>query len=189
MTTNSPVGGAQGRVPLVTSLLVLAVLFAQLVVGLAVSLVAFAGSLQQLISPLAGSIGSLLGAYLPFAVGVFIALRYIAPIGATDGWRRVLRNGVIAAAIGIALFFVVIFLERLAPTVVPPQGGLFGYGGPVSIQAGDAGFALSQALTSSVVNFVDWLPLVLLAAGAQRIWLATHPASPAKGRASASGTP
>jgi hypothetical protein len=165
MTTNyHPLNGAQGRVPLVTAAGVFAVLLAQSIVVAVVEILTFGfqnpGQLDN--------VGySVVLNFLPVAVGVFVSLRYIAPIGAASSLRVTVLRSVVALAVGAVVVFIV---ALIASRSLAPNGPLFGDSFPGLNLGG-----LPLAFFEAVSVFVQLLSFVVLAGILQRLWLAKHP--------------
>ncbi|HEY4266634.1 MAG TPA: hypothetical protein VGM94_00445 [Galbitalea sp.] len=123
-----------------------------------------------------GVVLGLIGAFFAAAVfgaGVFVSLRWIASISATEGWKRVIRGGVIAAALGAAASLVLGLLEAVIGSFsagLHPLGYAFG----PSFNSGFAQDRVVGAIGAAPGVFVEWLPLVVLAVVLLRLWLARH---------------
>jgi hypothetical protein len=109
-----------------------------------------------------------------FAIGWFLAVRFIARVGSGDRWARIVGRGLIASLIGTAALVigltVVGFFGSLGPGDHP-----FGYAFDLTIYPtpfsnwayGTAQYALQPLLT--------WFPLSILGCVFLRLWLAAHP--------------
>ena len=123
----------------------------------------------------ADAIGRTALTYLPFAIGVFLALWFVAPIAADLRLFHVITRALLVAAIGGALAIVVAIIGALL--------GAFNYSAGLSsnIVANlgyDFGGALSRigfAVSSGLTLFIGALPMVLLACVLLWIWLERHP--------------
>lgn len=109
---------------------------------------------------------------LPFAIGVLIALWFIAPIGPQLHVAHVVTRSLLAAATGTVLVFLTAVLTTLVSLV---SGSLMG-----QIQFGAiAGDAIVQSLrlglSSAGTEFVQSTPLVILVGVLLRMWLERHP--------------
>jgi hypothetical protein len=165
MTTNyHPLNGAQGRVPLVTAAGVFAVLLAQSVVSAIVGILAFG---LQSGSPFQGFGYSLLIEFLPVGIGVFVSLRYVAPIGAANSLLSTVLRSAVALGAGVVIVFIVALIVTQS---FRPNGPLFGDSFPGLSLGG-----LPQAFYSAIGVFVQLIPLAVLAGILQRLWLAKHP--------------
>jgi hypothetical protein len=125
--------------------------------------------------------------YVLFGAGVFISLRFIAAIGAADGWRRVIVRGVVAAAIGAAVITVVVSIEGFLGAATLGDHP-FGYAFEPGFNSQQFGQGILNGLSAGAAAFVDWVPLVVLAGILQKLWLARHPGAAATGPASPAGT-
>jgi hypothetical protein len=164
MTTNyHPLNGAQGRVPLVTGAGVVAVLLAQSLVSAIVGMLAFVFSSI----PFEGVGYSLLVEFLPVGIGVFVSLRYIAPIGAANSLLSTVLRSAVALGVGAVIVFIVALIVTQS---FRPNGPLFGDSFPGLSLGG-----LPQAFYSAIGVFVQLIPLAVLAGILQRLWLAKHP--------------
>jgi hypothetical protein len=168
---NSPIGGAQRSVPLITALLIVGVLLAESFIvstaGVSVSTGwprgwGILSTLYQLID------------FVPFGIGVFVALRYVAPIRASSTWGSIVVRAIVAAALGIAAVFVVEFVQAAIVTIGPGSHP-FGYSFPGGTVSTDGlSFRLASVTTSVLVDFLQWLPLVVVAGIFQKLWLASR---------------
>jgi hypothetical protein len=109
-----------------------------------------------------------------FAVGVFLALRFFAPIRSDFEWRKVVIRGLIASvagAIAIAVGMTIAgFIGSVGPGLHP-----FGYAfTPVLEISPFANWAYQTAQTA-VRPFLENIPLVVLACVFLKLWLAAHP--------------
>ncbi|MCU1420519.1 MAG: hypothetical protein JWN36_170 [Microbacteriaceae bacterium] len=112
---------------------------------------------------------------LPFAIGVFLALWFVAPIASDLRLFHVITRGLLAAAIGGALAIVV--------AVVGALFGAFSYSAGFSSNlAANLGYdfvgafhRIGFALNSGLSLFVSAVPLVVLACVLLWIWLERHP--------------
>ena len=164
-------------VALVTGAAVLAALVVQAVLSGLFSFIAvwMSGQGAQSGGWPANAIGQAALTYLPFAIGVFLALWFVAPIAADLRLFHVITRALLVAAIGGALAIVVAIIGALL--------GAFNYSAGLSsnIVANlgyDFGGALSRigfAVSSGLTLFIGALPVVLLACVLLWIWLERHP--------------
>jgi hypothetical protein len=119
-----------------------------------------------------GLIGTVFAAAV-FGAGVFASLRWVRSIAATDGWKRVILGGVIAAALGTAASLVLGVLEAVIGSF---SAGLhpFGYAFGPNFDSSFAQNRVVGAIGGAPAVFVEWLPLVVLAVVLLRLWLAHH---------------
>lgn len=113
--------------------------------------------------------------FLPFAIGVFLALWLVAPIAADLRLFHVLTRSLLIAGIGALLAIVV--------SVIAALFGAFSYSAEFSSNLfGNLGYDLSGALSrmgfalgTGLSLFASALPLVVLACVLLWIWLERHP--------------
>jgi hypothetical protein len=123
------------------------------------------GTLLQLVGSIVGS--------AVFGAGIFVSLRWVAPVGAATGWRRVILRGVIATALGAAASLLLSIIEGLANAFgVGPHP--LGYQFDPSFSVDNAHNRVVDAFGGAVSPFLTWLPLVVLAVVLLRLWLAHH---------------
>ena len=160
---------------------VAAVLFAQLLLTTALSVVSYLGygglgsptgawDLPTLFSPFLGFWNGLLGQIVPFGVGVFLAVWLIVPLSASLGVVRVAIRSIAASAIGALVSFLVLAVFG-AGTALASVGPWFG-GSMPRFDGYSLVFAATSALQTAAVQFVQNTPLVVLA-GILVIYLAT----------------
>jgi hypothetical protein len=127
--------------------------------------------------------------YAAFGAGVFVSIRYLAPLVAGDSWRRVIVRGVIATVCGAiaALAFEAIVSLIAAITIGAYP---FGYSLDAGFDADRVQFGIQHMLGGALTPLVGWLPLTVLACVFLKLWLSAHPALvEARDRVSASATP
>jgi hypothetical protein len=127
--------------------------------------------------------------FVAFGTGVFIVIRYIAPIGAQDTWRNTVLHGIFAAvggAIAAVIFdCIVSFIAAITIGAFP-----FGYSLNGAIDPSRIQYGFQNTVAASVTPLIEWLPLVLLACVFLKLWLVAHPATVGtKVRASAAAKP
>lgn len=183
------------RVTLVTGALVAGALLVQgLILGLfgnAYGYFAYGGALGGF--PLNASLfftllTSLLH-YAAFGAGVFVSIRYLAPLVAGDSWRRVIVRGVIATVCGaiaaLAFEAVVSLIAAITIGAYP-----FGYSLDAGMDPNRIQFGIQDAIGGALTPLIGWLPLTVLACVFLKLWLSAHPALlEPKDRVSASATP
>jgi hypothetical protein len=171
MSTN-PVNGAQGRVPLITSLAVSGAVFIQSLIVSAVSWLAILPVLATSTGGFSFGWGAAVLRCLALGVGVFVVLRWLLPVGATAIWSTVIRRSVVAAVGGAVVLFVVNLVAYVLPHSVMWQGGLFADSFPsAQVDTPGLGFALATTLTASIVALLELLPIAVLAGMFQKLWL------------------
>jgi len=126
-----------------------------------------------------GLIGAVIAAAI-FGAGVFASLRWVAPIAAADGWKRVIVRGVIAAAIGAVASLVLAVLVAVIGSIDAGRYPL-GYDFDPSINSDFAENRVVAAIGGAPGPFLEWLPLVVLAVVLLRLWLARRTATVANG--------
>lgn len=150
------------------------VLVAQTLIGTLVGLLPIYQSLQ--FGP--GSVsriiwGFISGTVLPdiaFGVGLWISLRFISRIQKDDGWKVVIRRGVIAALIGACAFVVFALLQILISSVTVSQYPFVNAVNP-SLDVPSFGQELVTLVLSCVRNLFEWIPFSVLAVILLRIGL------------------
>jgi hypothetical protein len=112
--------------------------------------------------------------YAAFGAGVYVAIRYIAVIGAGDTWRQAITRGIIATIGGAvaALVFGAIVSLIAAITIGPfPFGqSLNSNFNPLQFQYG-----LQNMLAGALTPLIQWLPMTVLGCVFLKLWLAAHP--------------
>jgi hypothetical protein len=170
---NSPIGGTQRSVPLITALLIVGVLLAESFIVTTANLTMFAMTAPRgwgILGPLSGLIE-----FVPFGIGVFVSLRYVAPIQASSSWGSIVVRAIIAAALGVAAVFVVGAVQAAILTIGPgaqPFGYSFPGGGSVNYDG--LPYRLASSASSALSEFFGWLPLVVVAGIFQKLWLASR---------------
>jgi hypothetical protein len=176
MTTNSPIGGFQGRVPLISAVAVVAVLIAQAVVLAVVSVIVSSTAGLQIPGPTLLGVLSPLIQYVPFGVGVLVALRYLAPVLGADSWGRVVGRSALAAALGAAAVFVVAAVASTYVTIAV-DGNILGYSFiNATVDHSNLAFEVVGAFATGATSFVQWLPIVVVVCACQKLWLASRAA-------------
>ncbi len=148
---------------------------------------------QEFLVDLFGSLGAVIGGqgypggwapavlaqaaltFLPFAIGVFLAIWLVAPIGADLRLVHVVTRSLLIAGIGALLAIVV--------SVIAALFGAFSYSATFTSSIfGNLGYDLSGALSrmgfalgNGLTLFASALPLVVLACVLLWIWLERHP--------------
>ena len=120
-------------------------------------------------------VGLVLGA-LPFAVGVFISLWLLAPIGAELHIAHVITRSLLAVAAGIVVVFLVLFSGALFAQMSASDGLVFGWLVAAFRAVGrNVGSAAGWALYSSVTQGIALIPLTVLTGVLLWLWLHKHP--------------
>jgi hypothetical protein len=169
---------APTKVPLVTAALVAGVILAQELVltiyGFIVQLTVLPEVFQSAGSPVALAGLLTLVRAVVFGVGVFVSLRFVAPIHGEDLWPKVILRGVIATAIG-ALALLAYGVVATLVSSINPGADIFGYSFNVQVNVSAAGQRIVDVLGGALDPLVELLPLVVLAAVLQRLWLSRPP--------------
>lgn len=161
-------------VALVTALAVLVLLLAQDFLSAVFSSLGNAAS--NLTSPVSpaywfGTVGQQLALqYVPFAVGLFLSFWFIAPIGAALRLFHVVTRSLLAATVGAAAVIVVQVTTGLYLAFQGPLGSMTGFSGR------DALHNVVWGILTGALDFVRWVPVVVLAGVLLWIWLERHPA-------------
>jgi hypothetical protein len=114
--------------------------------------------------------------YAAFGLGVFLALRWFARIGATDTWRQTIIRGIIATVSGavIALAFSAV-VSLIASVTIGSYP--FGYSLDASVNGYEVQYGIQNAIASALTPLIGWLPLTVLGVVFLKLWLASHPAT------------
>jgi hypothetical protein len=169
------VTAAATKVSLVTAALIAAVIVAQWII-----LTVYAMVVQLTVdSGVSGALGPAVGLGLLqvileavfFGIGVFVSFRFIAPIHADDLWRKVIIRGIIATAVGALAALVFGFVVSLI-MAIGPNSEFFGYA--LNIQFTGQPYIVG-VLERAIDPLVTYVPLVVLAAVLQRLWLSRPP--------------
>jgi hypothetical protein len=124
--------------------------------------------------------------YAAFALGVYLALRFLSPIGAQDSWRQTIIRAIIATIAGAVVAFAFAALVSLIASVTIGAYP-FGYSLDAALDGNKIQYGIQNAIAGGLTPLIGWLPLTVLGCVLLKLWLAAHPATtPAKDRASAS---
>ena len=123
----------------------------------------------------ADSVGRAALTYLPFAIGVFLALWFVAPIAADLRLFHVLTRGLLVAAIGGGLAIVVAIIGALFGAFNYSAGFSSNIVANLGYDFGSVVSGIGAAISTGLTLFVNALPLVLLACVLLWIWLERHP--------------
>jgi hypothetical protein len=166
----------KARIPLTVAALIAAFLVIQVIVGQLVNWVFLAFQSDSLLGP-GMTPGVVVLAFVPglleiviFAAGVYLSLRYVAPVSSAAGWKRAIVAGVIATLMGVAAVVVLGLIEAaLGASNVSeyPFGYSFGY----SLVPADLAAGIPQALESGLGPLINWLVPVVLATVLLKVWL------------------
>jgi len=123
-----------------------------------------------------------------FGVGVWLSLKYAAPLAIAHTWLRSIGRGVIAALFGaLAVLAAGIVWSVLAAVNVSSYP--FGYSLDPSINADALPNNLFAVAETTVSSLVEWLPLVVLVTLVAKIWLARQTAVEVTDPASRAASP
>jgi hypothetical protein len=111
---------------------------------------------------------------IAFGIGVFLSLRFFAPIHAGDRWGRVIGRGFIAALVGTAVVFVVAIIWAIL-AAIHISAYPFGYSVDPSIDGAAVGNNVLLVFNAILNPLVEWFPIVVLATVLSRVWLARQP--------------
>ncbi|HEY5229354.1 MAG TPA: hypothetical protein VIJ11_00495 [Galbitalea sp.] len=124
--------------------------------------------------------------YAAFGLGVYLALRFFAPIGASDSWRQTIIRAVVAAISGAVVAFAFAALVSLIASVTIGAYP-FGYSLNAAVDGNRIQYGIQNAIAAALTPLIGWLPLTVLGCVFLKLWLIAHPAgTPAKDRASVS---
>ena len=104
---------------------------------------------------------------VPLAIGVFLSLWQVAPIGSDLRVGHVLARSTLAAGIGAMLALIVSSIGGVVQLIMRDPASVFGR--PESVLAQQVPFALGFAVVTALEAFVAALPLVAL--GALLLWI------------------
>jgi hypothetical protein len=157
----------------IAAALVFAVQFVQSILGAVIGVsgnIVYEGFGQSsLFTPLRYLLTDLGRTGVPFALGVFLALWCVVPLGAKLTVPQVLLRSLVASAVAA--------LVTLVVTTVLALGGLFTSAGPLFGSAfpfgrvSDIGYAVFGTLQSVVYSFISLTPLVILAGLLTWLWM------------------
>ena len=145
--------------------------------GTAIGVVGFRLALGEIFS--AGLFWTLLVAllhYAAFGLGVYLSLRFLAPIGGQDTWRQTIIRAVLATVSGaiVALAFSALVSLVAAVTIGAYP---FGYSLDAAVDGNRIQYGIQNAIAGALEPLVGWLPLTVLGVVFLRLWLAAHPAA------------
>jgi hypothetical protein len=130
--------------------------------------------------------------YAAFGLGVYLSLRFLAPIGGQDSWRQAITRAVIATISGAILALAFSALVSLVAAITIGAYP-FGYSLDAGVDGSRIQYGIQNAIAGALTPLLGWLPLTVLGVVFLKLWLAAHPApveitapAEAKGRASAS---
>ena len=110
----------------------------------------------------------LLGA-AAFGVGVWVSLRWVAPVGMDVGWRKTVLRGVVATAVGSAtgavMSVIITFVLSTSPGAYP-----LGYSFSPTLNIDNAWEEIPNDVFSGVFSFVDCVTVVVLAVVLFKVW-------------------
>jgi hypothetical protein len=135
----------------------------------------FGGSIAEFFT--AGMFWSLLTAFLHYAafgVGVFVSLRFAAPVTDANSWRRVVRSGVIATIFGaVSAFIYGAIVSAIAAVTIGAYP--FGYSLDAAVDPSRIQYGLQNVVAGALTPLLAWLPLTVLACVFLKLWLSAHP--------------
>jgi hypothetical protein len=130
--------------------------------------------------------------YAAFGSGVYLSLRFLAPIENESSWRRVLARAIIATICGAILAFAFSALVSLIAAVTIGAYP-FGYSLGAAVDGNRIQFGIQNAIAGAFAPLIQWFPVTVLGVVLMKLWLGTHPVAgkpalpdPARGRASVS---
>jgi hypothetical protein len=110
-----------------------------------------------------------------FGVGVYLSLRYFAPVGAEVSWRQTIVRAIIATVAGAVLAFAVAALVSLVAAVTIGAYP-FGYSLNAVVDGNRITFGIQNAVAAALTPLIQWLPLTVLGVVFLKLWLGAHPA-------------
>jgi hypothetical protein len=130
--------------------------------------------------------------YAAFGLGVYLALRFFAPMSPDAPWRltivRAITVTVSGAVVALAFSAIVSLIASITIGAYP-----FGYSLDAAVDGYKVQYGIQNTIASAVTPLIGWLPLTVLGCVFLKLWLAAHPTVDAtststgtKGRASAS---
>jgi hypothetical protein len=124
--------------------------------------------------------------YAAFGLGVYLALRYFAPVGVEVSWRQTINRAIIATVVGGVLAFALAALVSLIAAVTIGSYP-FGYSLNAVLDGNRITFGIQSAVAGALTPLIQWLPITVLGVVFLKLWLAAHPAAlEPRGRASVS---
>jgi hypothetical protein len=114
--------------------------------------------------------------YAAFGLGVYLALRFFAPIGASDSWRQTIVRAIMATISGavVALAFAAL-VSLIASVTIGAYP--FGYSLNAAVDGNRIQYGIQNALAAALTPLIGWLPLTVLGCVFLKLWLIAHPAS------------
>jgi hypothetical protein len=114
--------------------------------------------------------------YAAFGIGVFLALRYFAPIGASNSWRlttvRAITVSVSGAVVAFAFSAIVSLIAAVTIGAYP-----FGYSLDAAVDGWKAQYGIQNAIAGAVSPLIEWLPLTVLGCVFLKLWVGAHPST------------
>jgi hypothetical protein len=130
--------------------------------------------------------------YAAFGLGVYLALRFFAPMKADASWRltivRAITVTVAGAVVALAFSAIVSLVASVTIGAYP-----FGYALDAAVDGYKVQYGIQNTIASGLTPLIGWLPLTVLGCVFLKLWLAAHPLAVestapvnTKGRATAS---
>jgi hypothetical protein len=112
--------------------------------------------------------------FAAFGLGVYLSLRFIAPIESDSSWQRVITRAILATVCGTIIAFafaaVVSLIAAVTIGAYPLGYSLNGAVDPDRLQ-----FGIQNAIAGAFAPLIQWLPLAVLGIVFLKLWLAAHP--------------
>jgi hypothetical protein len=124
--------------------------------------------------------------YAAFGLGVYLALRFFAPMNPDAPWRltivRAITVTVSGAVVALAFSAIVSLIASITIGAYP-----FGYALDAAVDGYKVQYGIQNTIASGLTPLIGWLPLTVLGCVFLKLWLAAHPSAvEPKDRASAS---
>jgi hypothetical protein len=112
--------------------------------------------------------------YAAFGLGVFVSLRFLAPVGSGESWRQTIGRAIVASVAGAIIAFAFSALVSLIAAVTIGAYP-FGYSLDAGVDGSRVQWGFTNALSGSLTPLIGWLPLTVLCVVFLKLWLAAHP--------------
>jgi hypothetical protein len=109
-----------------------------------------------------------------FGLGIYLALRFFAPVESDMSWRRTIARGIIASLSGtVVAFAFTVLLTVITATTFGPHP--FGYSFSAGVDPYDLQNGIQYAIKGFFPPLIDWLPVTALGVVFLRLWLSRVP--------------
>jgi hypothetical protein len=112
--------------------------------------------------------------YAAFGLGVFLVLRFSAPIATRGSWGSTIVRGIVATIGGAVVAFAFSALVSMIAAVTIGSYP-FGYALDAGVDGNRVQYGIQNAVAGALTPLIGWLPITVLAVVLLRLWLAAHP--------------